>query len=307
MMQRENERDTLHISKLFSGYRNGKEYIEILKNVEINAKRGEIIGITGRSGSGKTTLLRVIMGELYRSDGDILFDGESIFSKDNYFEFRKKRILVRQESFDMLRPRYSIDFQIRKMFKNGEYPLEKLKEIFQSLNIDEDVLHMLPVQLSDGNKQRVLIAMALLADPEILLMDEPTSGLDAMAIIGLLKLLKERRNGRFTIMISNDIIPLFQICDRIYIMENGRVIEDGPWDRILEKPAHPLTAEIITHIPVYENRNNKLHYERREGSYPCIYGNMCTHMGDECMGNIEYKREGEHGYLCNRYPDWYGD
>lgn len=303
----ENKKESLQIINLSSGYKKGNEYEEILKHVEINVSRGEIIGITGRSGSGKTTLLRVINGELYRSHGDILFNGESIFSRDNYFKFRKKRILVRQESFDMLRPRYSIEFQIRKMFKKKEYPIDKLRTIFQALNIDEEVLGKLPVQLSDGNKQRVLIAMALLLDPEILLMDEPTSGLDVEAISGLLKMLKERRDNRFTIMVSNDIIPLFQICDRIYIMEYGTVIEDGPWDSILEKPAHPLTAEIINHLPVYENRNKKIHYERREGSYPCIYGNLCTHLGDKCLQTIEYKREGRHGYRCNRYPEWYGD
>ncbi|MGP6207250.1 oligopeptide/dipeptide ABC transporter ATP-binding protein [Cuniculiplasma sp. SKW3] len=297
----------LEINDLSCGYLTRDKYIEVVNGINFRLNRGEINGIIGEIGSGKTTLIRAIEGKIFRSHGDILFNGESIFSKNNFFRFRKGRVVVRQDSMNALRPRYSVEFQIRKLFKGGKYRIEDVKRAFDYLNLSMDVLKMLPVQLSDGTRHRVLIAMATLVRPEILIVDEPTAGLDTMAIKGMLQLFREISDTTSIIMISSDIIPVFQLCDRIYVMNRGYVIEDGKWSDLLERPHHPYVKDLIDSVPSLKNRN-KYNEENYNGVVNgCVYSDRCRYVSEKCRVNIPYLFDGDHGYRCIRYPEWQSD
>ncbi len=297
----------LQISNLSAGYKNREGYVEKIKDINIRIGEGEIVGIIGESGSGKTTLARALAGELFRSYGDIYYDGESIFSKKNYFEFKKRRVYVRQESLNILRPKYSVEFQFKKLFKGGKYDSEKLRRIFAYLDLDMDIIKELPEKLSDGTKHRVVLAMACLVEPEILILDEPTTGLDFESSLGLLKLLKEMKEHTSTLFLSNDVIPVFQICDRIYVMDNGMIVEDGVWDEILEKPHHPHTYDLVNYIPEFNNRNKKFVRTYNEVSGGCPSSKTCLHMREVCKNEIDYSMDGDHSYRCIRYPGWLND
>ena len=297
----------LQIQSLSCGYKNERGYTEILKDINFYINKGEIVGLIGEIGSGKTTLLRAITGEILRSGGDIFYEGKSIFSKENYLNFRKKRIYVRQDAMDILKPRYSVEFQIKKLFKGGKYDRSNVERIFNNLGLSMDIMNMLPVQLSDGTRHRVLIAMALLIKPEILLLDEPTTGLDTYAIRGLLELLKEMAVSTSIIMINSDIIPVFQICDRIYVMKSGVIIEDGIWRDILHKPHHPYVKEIITSVPSISNRNKEYIDVDNKMEGGCVFLKKCRHMKEICKSDVPYIMDRDHGYRCLRYPEWYND
>lgn len=301
------EAPLLEINNLSCGYKTRDKYIEVVNGINFRLNRGEIVGILGEIGSGKTTLVRAIEGKIFRSQGDILFNGESIFSGRNFFKFRKKRVVVRQDSMNTLRPRYSVEFQIRKLFKGGKYRIEDVKRAFDHLNLDMDIMNMLPVQLSDGTRHRVLIGMATLIRPEILIVDEPTAGLDTMAIKGMLQLFREISDTTSIIMISSDIIPVFQLCDRIYVMKGGYLIEDGKWSDLLEQPHHPYVKDLIDSVPSIKNRNKYVKENYNGVVTGCIYSDRCRYVSEKCNGNIPYLFDGDHGYRCIKYPEWQSD
>ena len=297
----------LEVRNLSCGYLNRNNYREVANGINLRLYRGEINGIIGEIGSGKTTLVRAIEGKIFRSSGDIFFKGESIFIKKNYFKFRKKRVVVKQDSMNALRPRYSVEFQIRKLFKGGEYNENELKRAFDLLNLDLEILNKLPVQLSDGTRHRVLIAMASLVKPEILIVDEPTAGLDIMAIRGMLKLFRELTQTTSIIMISSDIIPIFQVCDRVYVMREGQIIEDGKWSELLDKPHHPYVKDLLESMPSVRNRKREFIENYNEIRTECVYSDKCRYIDERCRERIPYRFDGEHGYRCIKYPEWTDD
>ena len=297
----------LQISNLSSGYGDKSGYTEVLKNFDLLLEDGEIAGIVGESGSGKTTLLRTIMGELYRSDGDILHNGRSIFSRELYSEFKSKRILVRQDSLNILKPKYSVEFQLKKLYKGGKYLREDVDWAFMHLNLSQDVLEKLPAQLSDGTRHRVVLAMAAIMKPEILLLDEPTTGLDSSSILGFLNLLRDLSKSTSIIFVSSDVVPVFQVCHRIYVMKNGMLLEDGNWENLINRPYHPYTMDLVRYVPSMENRNLKYNPTDNGEDSECVFFRNCDHISDQCRTIIPYKKNGDHGYRCIRYPEWTHD
>ncbi|SMD30341.1 oligopeptide/dipeptide ABC transporter ATP-binding protein [Picrophilus oshimae] len=297
----------LTVKNLGSGYKTTDGYIKILNDINFYLNKNEIVGIIGEIGSGKTTLLRAIRGDLYIDSGDILYNGESIFSREVYKRYREKVIYARQDSLNILKPGYSVDFQIKKLFGHGKYDLNYVKRIFDYLDLPMETLNNIPSRLSDGTRHRVVIAMSLMIRPEILLLDEPFTGLDIDAITGLLKLLKEIKDYTSIIIVSSDVVPLFRICDRIYAMRNGMILEDGKWSEILYKPHHPYVYDIINAIPSFENRNREFTFTNNMVNNGCVYIKRCRFMNESCKSEILYRYDNDHGYRCIRYPDWYND
>ncbi|MCL4345129.1 MAG: ATP-binding cassette domain-containing protein [Candidatus Thermoplasmatota archaeon] len=300
-------RPKLEIRDLSCGYRNRDNYREILRNVDFHVNKGEMVGVIGEIGSGKTTMIRAIEGKIYRSSGDILYDGESIFSGKNFFKFRKRRVVVRQDSLNALRPRYSVEFQMRKLFRGGKLDMEDVERSFRYLGLSMDIMEKLPVQLSDGTRHRVLIAMASIVKPDILIVDEPTAGLDTLGIKGMLRLFREMSSSTSIIIVSSDIIPVFQACDRIYVMRNGQILEDGKWHDLLEKPHHPYLKDLMNSVPSVKNRDRECREVNNENTGGCVYSGKCRYVNEKCSHEIPYMTDGDHGYRCINYPEWYSD
>jgi oligopeptide/dipeptide ABC transporter ATP-binding protein len=297
----------LRISALSAGYRSKSNYAEILRNIEMSLNKNEIIGVVGESGSGKTTLLKTIAGELYRSSGDIFYNDESIFALGNFKKFRSKRIYVRQDSMNILKPKYSVEFQIKKLFPRGSYNMSDIEWAFNHLHLPLEIMKKLPAQLSDGTRHRVVLAMAAIIKPEILLLDEPTTGLDLTGIIGFLELLKELKQHTSIIFVSSDVMPVFQICQRIYIMKNGMVLEDGKRTDIINNPHNPYTKDLVDFVPTYKNRHKVYSPVDNGVKDGCVFARNCRHMRAICQNEIPYTRDNEHGYRCIRYPGWLND
>ena len=246
--------------------------VRILNGVSLNVKRGEVVGIVGESGSGKTTLGLAVLGLLDSppteiASGEVTFDGRSLLGLDSE-EMEKIRgtgmTMIFQEPLDSLNPVYRVQSQIvesieverRRGSSKGESAGVDSKElmvrILRDLCIDkpEEVLEQYPHELSGGMRQRVAISMSMIERPRLLIVDEPTTGLDAYVQNRILGMLSDLRKAGGTLLyITHDLTVASQVCDRLYIMYAGRIMESGKTRVVLEDSLHPYTRTLIASIP----------------------------------------------------------
>ena len=247
--------------------------VRILNGVSLHARKGEVVGIVGESGSGKTTLGLAILGLLDSPpaqvvSGSVVFEGRNVLGlkPDEMQRLRGTGInMVFQEPLDSLNPVYTIESQISEALKvqrkrsngtlAGQPESESKKEITELLRklcIDkpEEVLERYPHELSGGMRQRVAISISTIEKPRLMISDEPTTGLDAYVqnrILGMFS--AQRRSGETLLYITHDLTIASQICDRIYIMYAGRVMEAGKTRNVLQNPVHPYTSTLVASVP----------------------------------------------------------
>ena len=247
--------------------------VRILNGVSLNVKRGEVVGIVGESGSGKTTLGLAVLGLLDSPpteivSGNVVFDGKDLFklSSEEMAKIRGTGInMVFQEPLDSLNPVYkvqsqieeSVDVQRKRVFSEGDKTkqadsTEMVIGLLKDLCIDkpEEVLEQYPHELSGGMRQRVAISMSIIEKPKLLIVDEPTTGLDAYVQNRILGMLSDlRRQGGTLLYVTHDLTVASQVCDRLYIMYAGRIMETGGTRSVLEDSLHPYTHTLIASVP----------------------------------------------------------
>lgn len=283
--------------------------VEILKEISVRIYKGEIVGIVGESGSGKSTLAQAIVGVLdvppasYKK-GEVYFDGRRIVpSNETGKNYRGTGInMVFQEPLVSLNPVYTVRSQMEEAIKtrgSNENALEKDKIIRNTLNevmirdIDR-VLDTYPHQLSGGMRQRVAIAMALIQRPQLLILDEPTTGLDLIVqrkILHLVLQLKKEISSSILI-ITHDLAVASNMCDRIYVMYAGRVVESGVKDDVINEPMHPYSIMLKNSVPEGYNDSGPLRVT--EGSPPdltdlptgCPFYPRCPRVMDVCRESL---------------------
>lgn len=239
--------EIIDVTKIFD---DGKRKVEAVKEVNLKVNKGEIYGIIGYSGAGKSTLIRCINLLERPTRGKVLFKGEdlTLLKEKDLRESRKKIGMIFQQ-FNLL--------QSRNVYQNIAYPLKnsnlskkderkKVLELLELVGL-EDKETAYPSQLSGGQKQRVGIARALANDPEVLLCDEATSALDPKTTKSILSLLKElrKRLDLTIILITHEMAVIKEICDRVSVMENGEIIEEGTIVKVFSEPSHPTTKEFL--------------------------------------------------------------
>ncbi len=243
----------------------------VLENFSLNMKKGEIISIVGESGSGKTTVIRSVMGLLpingKVTQGDILFDGNSIMNMNDN-ELCKIRgtemAMIFQDSGLMLNPIRKISSQFTeyirthsKVSKKQAYnmALKSLEDV--KLPDCKNVMKSYPFELSGGMRQRVGIAMALTFHPKLLLADEPTSALDvttqAQIVHQLIEMHKKSNTG--IIIVTHNLGIAVYMSDRIIVMKDGLIVEEGDRNRILKNPADEYTRKLIKSVPVFDGES----------------------------------------------------
>ena len=239
---------------------------EVLRRVSLDLERGEILGLVGQSGCGKSTLALAILRLLHlknaKAEGSILFDGRDLMTMKER-EMRSLRgreiSLVLQSPISSLNPALRIGTQLEEAWtahqpaKRGEARRavgETLHEV--SLPNDDPFLCRYPTQLSVGQAQRVLIAMAVLHRPLLLLADEPTSALDIVTQSEILQLFSHlsRKLGIGILYISHDLLSVATISHRVAVLEKGEIVECRPTADLFTSPAHPYTQTMIAALPV---------------------------------------------------------
>ncbi|MBN9018664.1 MAG: ABC transporter ATP-binding protein [Rhizobiales bacterium] len=232
----------------------------VLHGVDVSIRRGETVGIVGESGSGKTTLGRALLRLVPVSAGSIRFDGEDITaaSPERMRAVRRRMQMIFQDPMASLNPRHTIrTILTAPLLLHGVAPNQRAAEerahaTLARVSLPELVLDRYPHELSGGQRQRIGIARAALLEPDFVLADEIVSGLDVSTQAQVLRLLKDlsREMGLAMAFISHDLSVIRAVCDRVYVMRLGRVVEEGPCERIFANPGSDYTRLLIDAIPL---------------------------------------------------------
>ncbi len=236
---------------------------KILKDVSFEVKEREIYSIIGGSGSGKTSITKHIVGLWKPTSGRVLVFGKdvTVMSQEELDELRKDIGYVFQEGalFDSLRVWENVGFYFLEHTSMGrseirEIALQKLRLV----DLDEDVLDLIPSELSGGMRKRVSIARAIATNPRLIIYDEPTSGLDPITsrIIDRLVLQLREKTGSTAIVVTHDMISAFTISDRILVLRKGEVVAEGKPEEVINSP-DPFVQEFIGSMReclVHQNR-----------------------------------------------------
>ena len=238
----------------------------VLKNLSLRLGRGEILGLVGQSGCGKSTLALSILKLLHlkrgTADGSILFNGRDLMllKEREMRSLRGKEIaLVLQSPMSSLNPALRIGTQLEEAWKihqrstrqeTGRALLDSLENV--SLPADAGFLQRYPAELSVGQAQRVLIAMAVLHRPQLLIADEPTSALDVITQAEILQLFSalNQKLGMSILYISHDLLSVATISHRVAVMDRGEIVECRDTPGLFTSPDHPYTRKLISALPV---------------------------------------------------------
>lgn len=231
-----------------------KEKVYALKDVSLVLKEGETLGIVGESGSGKTSLLFSILN-LLNHEGQVFFKGKDVqdFSKSERRKLRKNMQVVFQDPFGALNPRLTI----REIIEEGLLvhfsdctPLEKeqrILEVLKDVQLTPDILNRYPHEFSGGQRQRISIARSIILKPSFLALDEPTSALDRSIqkeILDTLKSLQEKYKLSY-LFVSHDLAVVRSLSHRMIVMKDGRIVEEGKTQEILQNPTHAYTKKLF--------------------------------------------------------------
>ena len=237
----------------------------VLRGVQLQIQRGEVLGLVGQSGSGKSTLAMAILGLLDKkrspAEGTIRFEDIDLLhlSERELRSLRGRSIaLVLQSPLSSLNPALKIRTQLREAWRahasgTSADCAEAIRTSLHSVSLpaDDDFLRKYPSQMSVGQAQRVLIAMAVMHRPALLIADEATSALDVITQSEILALFRElnRSTGMAILYISHDLASVAGICDRIAILHQGKIVECGPTEQIFASPQHEYTQRLMAAIP----------------------------------------------------------
>jgi peptide/nickel transport system ATP-binding protein len=232
----------------------GGQVRHALADVSIRLRRGETLGIVGESGSGKTTLGRVLLGLEHPDSGSVLWNGQDwhALSPGEQRRERRRVQVVFQDTLNCFDPRYSVARVLDEALAaagmaRGPARTARAVELLVLVRLDESYLARRPLRLSGGERQRLAIARALAAQPEVLVCDEPVSALDVSVqaqVIDLLAELKQRL-GLSCLFISHDLALVRRICERVAVMKDGVVVEQGPAEELFARPRHPYTRMLL--------------------------------------------------------------
>ena len=232
----------------------------VLHGVDVTIGRGETVGIVGESGSGKTTLGRALIGLIRPADGSIRFDGREMIglTETAMRPLRRRMQMIFQDPMSSLNPRRTIrsilsdPLLLHAIAPDRASAERRVQAVMDRVGLPMAVLGRYPHELSGGQRQRVGIARAVVLKPDFVLADEIVSGLDVSTQAQVLKLLGELKREMNLAMafISHDLSVVRAVCDRVYVLSAGRVVEQGPCESVFKTPAHAYTRTLIDAIPL---------------------------------------------------------
>ena len=244
-----------------------------VNEISMETHEGEVLGIVGESGSGKSTLAKTILGLQKLSSGQVEVFGERLseINKKELKEIRKKMQVVFQDPFSSLNPRMTV-FEILKEPLDSFFPSmtkesaqKDIEDGLMEVGLTPEYLGRYPHELSGGQCQRVAIARALMPKPQLLICDEAVSALDASIrgeIIDLLLRIKAEKKLTM-IFIAHDLAVVRKICDRVIVMQSGKIVEQGPTEKVFFEPEKEYTANLLSAVPVPDPKMEREKYIKR--------------------------------------------
>ncbi len=315
----------LEIKDLHVQYNTDDAVVYAVNGLNLSLKKGEKLGLVGETGAGKTTLALSILQLLPKkvgqiASGSIKYDGEELLGKpDSYMlGLRGRRIsMIFQDPMTSLNPTKTVGEQVYEVlhlhFPNlsKEQKQEKVDRMLQLVGIPASRKGEYPHQFSGGMKQRIVIAMALIAEPELLLADEPTTALDVTIqaqILELMRRLKDEFNSA-VVLITHDLGVVAEFCDNVSVIYAGRVVEHGTVEQIFaSEEKHPYTAGLINCIPDLTRDEKRLKpipghmADPRHIPTGCCFADRCPHCMEKCRNTPPAMHEKDgHLILCHLY------
>jgi len=294
----------LEVKDLKTYFYTHKGVVKAVDSVSFDLDRGEILGIVGESGGGKSvtgfSLIRLIEEPGQVVGGEVIFKGTDLLKKPESYmtSIRGKEIsMVFQDPMTSLNPVYTIGKQLEEVLilhdnLNKEQRRRKCIELLKSVGISnaESRLNNYPHQFSGGMRQRVIIAIALASNPDLIIADEPTTALDVTIQAQILKLMKQlsKETNSALILITHDLAVISELTDRVNVMYCGKIVETGYTQDIIRHPAHPYTQGLLSSIPNIDEEKKRLNtipgivpnmFDLPEG---CKFAERCPYAQEIC-------------------------
>jgi len=250
-----------HLEKIYQRRRgflgSSKSEIIAVNKIQFTLKEGETLGLVGESGSGKSTVARCIVKLIPSDGGEILYQQKNLAKMDSksMMPYRKEIQMIFQDPYGSLNPRLTVGQMVAQgPIIHGEKQtkaFQKAKELLELVGLGPQAVNRYPHEFSGGQRQRIGIARALALDPKILIADEPVSALDVSIQAQVLKLLGQiKQKLNFSMLfITHDLRVAAQVCDKIAVMYQGKLVEIGPTGKVFENPQHEYTKSLLDSIP----------------------------------------------------------
>lgn len=251
-----------NVVKVF-GRLNSPHSVTALNDVSIDVFPGETVGLVGESGSGKTTISRIMIGIETATQGTVLRDGRLVDTRADWKELRRHIQYVFQDPYTALCPTMRVGAAltepliVHKKCPPSEYST-RVADMLEKVGLHPDIMRRLPMQLSGGRRQRVSLARALMLETDVLVCDEIVSGLDVSIQAQVLQLLinLQQELGISIVFISHDLRVVRYMCDRVYVMYDGEVVEAGETSAVFSNPSHQYTESLLAAIPGSERNTS---------------------------------------------------
>ena len=293
--------------------------VHAVTDVNLTIEAGETLGLVGETGAGKTTTALSILNLLPTppakiTKGEILFDGKNVLEMSDHDirQIRGSRIsMIFQDPMTALNPIFPVEKQIAEVISIHEHlsaaqSVEKARQVLEMVGIPAFRGREYPHQFSGGMKQRVVIAMALACNPQLLIADEPTTALDVTIQAQVLELIRDMKeqSGSSMLLITHDLGVVAETCDKVAIMYAGEIVEYGSLEDIFDRVAHPYTKGLFNSLPSLDRVEHRL--QPIHGLMPdpsdlpegCKFHPRCPYATDRCKGAEPPLAEIEPGHYC---------
>lgn len=320
----------LNVENLVIHYETDEEVVEAVNNISFRLKKGEVLGLVGETGAGKTTTALGIMGLLPAKVGHVIqgkieLDGENLFDKSER-EMRnirgKKISMIFQDPMTALNPVKTVGEQIAEVVLLHSHcskveALRRAQDMLAMVGIVPERYKDYPHQFSGGMKQRIVIAIALACEPELLIADEPTTALDVTIQAQILDMMRslQKKQGTSMILITHDLGVVAEMCDHCAVMYAGELVEYGTVEEIFDNPKHPYTKALYQSIPSLDKDVDRLHVVPGMVTDPSNLPEYCS-FADRCEAKCDLCEKAdpkmirlneEHCVKCLQYTkEWEG-
>lgn len=314
----------LELNDLKAYYKILKGDVKALDGINLKVERGEILGVAGESGCGKSTLAYTLINRedpLQHISGEALLNNEDLMQMSDE-EMRQRRLkniaIIPQYALDAFSPTKKVKTHIRDLARQHDVPVndqfwQKVEDRFHLVNLNPNVLNRFAMELSGGMKQRIIMIISSILDPDFMIADEITSALDVTSqrfVANMLADLRDKDIIGSAMFITHDLAIMYQIADRIMVMYAGHVAEVGPADSIMHNPSHPYTEALISSLPRVGIQHSDQRLYGIEGNPPdltdigpgCRFRFRCPYSDEKCEETPQREKiEDKHFVACWHY------
>ena len=293
--------------------------LKAVDDVSFTIMRGETLGLVGESGCGKTTVGRTILHLYKPTDGEIIYDGKPIRTKEDLADYRTKTTMVFQDPYSSLNPRMTVSdiigepLDVHHMYSDAKEREKRILELMERVGLNSEHASRYAHEFSGGQRQRIGIARALAVNPEFIVCDEPVSALDVSIQAQVINMFSELQEelGLTYLFIAHDLLVVRHISDRIAVMYLGKMVELADAEEIYDHPLHPYSKSLLSAVPIPDPKIARANKRiPLEGTIPsplnapsgCPFRTRCPYAAEKCSQTMPSFDEVTPGHFvaCHR-------